>query len=85
MSAASSQTKTSPIPAYFVVMLDYGRQGREAIVDPEVTRREVIARINNGNYPRQDILFIQHVHGATVETVTDEIMAEVEPLYAEAA
>jgi hypothetical protein len=29
---------------YFVVMIDYGRRGREAIVDPEVTRREVISR-----------------------------------------
>jgi hypothetical protein len=30
---------------YFVVMIDYGRRGREAIVDPEVTRREVISRV----------------------------------------
>ncbi len=29
---------------YFVVMIDYGRRGREAIVDPEITRREVISR-----------------------------------------
>jgi hypothetical protein len=26
---------------YFVVMIDYGRRGREAVVDPEITRREV--------------------------------------------
>ena len=30
---------------YFVVMIDYGRRGREAIVDPEITRRGVIARV----------------------------------------
>ena len=24
---------------YFVVMIDYGRRGREAIVDPEITTR----------------------------------------------
>jgi len=24
---------------YLVVMIDYGRRGREAIVDPEITRR----------------------------------------------
>jgi hypothetical protein len=35
---------------YFVVMIDYGRRGREAIVDPEVTRREVISRIATGEY-----------------------------------
>ena len=33
---------------YFVVMIDYGRRGREAIVDPEITRREVIARVASG-------------------------------------
>ena len=33
---------------YFVVMIDYGRRGREATVDPEVTRREVISRIASG-------------------------------------
>ncbi len=27
---------------YFVVMIDYGRRGREAIVDPEITRRATV-------------------------------------------
>ena len=35
---------------YFVVMIDYGRRGREAIVDPEITRREVVSRIASGEY-----------------------------------
>jgi hypothetical protein len=35
---------------YFVVMIDYGHRGREAIVDPEITRREVISRIASGEY-----------------------------------
>ena len=35
---------------YFVVMIDYGRRGREAVVDPEITRREVIARVASGEY-----------------------------------
>jgi hypothetical protein len=85
MPATSNATTTQLIPAYFVVMLDYGRRGREAIIDPELTRRDVVGLINDGNYPREDILFIQYVHGATVETVTEEIFAEVEPLIAEAA
>jgi hypothetical protein len=29
---------------YFVVMIDFGRLGRAAIVDPEITRREVVVR-----------------------------------------
>jgi hypothetical protein len=57
---------------YFVVMIDYG--GREAVVDPEVTRREVVARIASGEYT--DISFIHEIAGGTVEDVTEEILAE---------
>lgn len=35
---------------YFVVMIEYGRRGREAIVDPEMTRRQVVARVASGEY-----------------------------------
>ena len=44
---------------YFVVMIDYGRRGREAIVDPEITRREVISRIVSGEY--KNISFIHEI------------------------
>jgi hypothetical protein len=44
---------------YFVVMIDYGRRGREAIVDPEITRREVVARVTSGEY--NNISFIQEI------------------------
>ena len=44
---------------YFVVMIDYGRRGREAIVDPEITRREVISRIVSGEY--SNISFIHEI------------------------
>ena len=59
---------------YFVVMIDYGRRGREAVVDPEVTRREVIARIASGEYA--NISFIHEVVDRSVEDVTEEILAE---------
>ncbi len=59
---------------YFVVMIDYGRRGREAVVDPEVTRREVIARIASGEYT--NISFIHEIADRSVEDVTEEIMAE---------
>lgn len=59
---------------YFVVMIDYGRRGREAVVDPEVTRREVIARIASGEYA--NISFIHEIADRSVEDVTEEIMAE---------
>ena len=59
---------------YFVVMIDYGRRGREAVVDPEVTRREVIARIASGEYA--NISFIHEIVDRSVEDVTEEILAE---------
>ena len=69
--------------SYFVVMLDYGRKGREAIVDPEITRREVVDRLRRGEYQRP-IHFIQHVHDGVVEDVTNDVLAE-SGFYAEAA
>jgi hypothetical protein len=59
---------------YFVVMIDYGRRGREAIVDPEITRRDVIARVASGEY--NNISFIHEVADSAVEYVTEEILAE---------
>lgn len=59
---------------YFVVMIDYGRRGREAIVDPEITRREVVSRVASGEY--KDISFIHEVDNHSVDDVTAEILAE---------
>ena len=59
---------------YFVVMIDYGRRGREAIVDPEITRREVISRIASGEY--RNISFIHEIADSSVEDVTDDILTE---------
>jgi hypothetical protein len=59
---------------YFVVMIDYGRRGREAVVDPEMTRREVIARVASGEY--NNISFIHEIADRAVDDVTEEILAE---------
>ena len=59
---------------YFVVMIDYGRRGREAVVDPEITRREVVSRIASGEY--SNISFIHEIVDRSVEDVTEEILAE---------
>ena len=59
---------------YFVVMIDYGRRGREAIVDPEVTRREVVSRIASGEY--RNISFIHEIADTCVNDITAEILAE---------
>ena len=59
---------------YFVVMIDHGRRGREAIVDPEVTRREVVSRVASGEY--KNISFIHEIDDGAVGDVTAEILAE---------
>jgi hypothetical protein len=59
---------------YFVVMIDYGRRGREAIVDPEITRREVVSRIASGEYA--NISFIHEIADQAVEDITEEILSE---------
>ena len=59
---------------YYVVMIDYGRRGREAVVDPEITRREVISRIASGEY--RNISFIHEIAENAVEDVTDAILTE---------
>lgn len=59
---------------YFVVMIDYGRDGREAIVDPEITRREVVSRIASGEYQRDRIAFIDFIHDGVCEDVTSELI-----------
>ena len=56
---------------YFVVMIDYGRRGREAVVDPEITRREVIA---SGEY--KNVSFVHEIADSAVEDVTADIFAE---------
>ena len=55
-------------------MIDYGRRGREAIVDPEITRREVISRITSGEY--KNISFIHEIADCAVQDITAEILAE---------
>lgn len=60
--------------SYFVVCIDYGRKGREAVVDPEITRRGVVERIQSREYDR--IAFIHHVHDDICEDVTNELLKE---------
>jgi hypothetical protein len=55
-------------------MIDYGRRGREAVVDPEITRREVISRVASGEY--KNISFIHEIEGSAVDDITAEILAE---------
>lgn len=69
--------------SYFVVAIDYGRRGLEAIVDPEITRREVVSRIVSGEY--RDISFIHWIHDGICEDVTEEIISSARMNLLEAA
>ena len=74
MAFGDSTGSILPPMQYFVVMIDYGRRGREAIVDPEITRREVVSRIASGEY--KNISFIHEVADRSVEDITEDILAE---------
>src|ERR1700751_1323474 len=59
---------------YFVVMIDYGRRGREAIVDPEIPRREVVARVASGEYSNTS--FTHEIVDPAVQDITADILYE---------
>lgn len=70
--------------SYYVVMIDYGKRGLEAIVHPEDTRRAVVEQLASGE--SKHVVFIHFVStGNFVEDVTDELFDEAEKIAREAA
>lgn len=59
---------------YYVVMVDHGRRGRESVVDPELTRREIVDRIRTKQYGQ--IAFIDHIHDDARDDVTNVLLKE---------
>lgn len=72
----SNRPKTSH--SYFVVMIDHGKNGLEALVHPENTRRATVEMIAHGEYPAEDVVFIHHVDGLFIEDCTAELLNEAE-------
>lgn len=64
--------------SYFVVMLDHGKRGLEAIVHPEDTRRAVVEALAHGE--SKHVVFIHYVDGLFIEDVTQELFNEAEAL-----
>lgn len=62
--------------SYFVVMVDHGKLGLEAIVKPEQTRRAIIEMLATGE--SKHVAFVHHVDGLFVEDVTNELFDEAE-------
>lgn len=71
---------------FYILMIDYGRDvtkvhGLEAVVNPELTRRDIINQARDiiaGD--RHSIAFIKYVDGNFIEDVTADILAEAEQL-----
>lgn len=64
--------------SYYVVMCDFGQRGFEAVVHPEDTRRDVVAKLTSGEY--KHVAFIHHVDDLLVDDVTSELLDEAEAL-----
>lgn len=62
--------------SYYVCMIDHGKSGLEAVVQPEQTRRDIVAMLKSGE--SKHVAFIHHVDGLFIEDVTDEIFNEAE-------
>lgn len=62
--------------SYYVVMIDHGKLGLEATVQPERTRRDIVSMLASGE--SQHVVFIHHVDGLFVEDVTNELFDEAE-------
>jgi hypothetical protein len=75
MPAHCSKTKRTT-HSYFVVMIDFGKKGLEAIVHPEDTRRDIVAQLASGE--SKHVVFIHHVDGLYIEDVTNELFDEAE-------
>lgn len=61
-------------PDYYLVMEDFGRKGRQAIVDPEHTRRDIVDNIRTKQYGA--IAWIHHITEDGVEDVTNALLHE---------
>lgn len=59
---------------YFIVMRDYGKRGREAVVDPQHSRRNIVDLIQTREW--DNVLFVHEVRDGVVMDISEEIMAE---------
>jgi hypothetical protein len=63
-------------PDYFVVMVDYGKTSREAVVDPNHSQSDAMALVREALHDGHDVLFVHHIHDRTVEDVTEDMTRE---------
>jgi hypothetical protein len=65
------------VMSYYVVMVDYGRNGREAVVDPEMTRRGALDLVREVLGDGNKVAFVHHITMNDLpQDVTDELVNE---------
>jgi hypothetical protein len=80
----SAFTETSM--TYYVVMVDYGRNGREAVVDPEMTRRGALELVREVLGDGNRISFVHHITMNDVPAdMTEELVNEARQAMTEEA
>jgi hypothetical protein len=65
---------------YFVVMCDYGDDGLEAIVDPALTRAQVVSRIKSrefDNIVQIDRICFAAAYGAVPQRVAEDVTKDL--------
>jgi hypothetical protein len=77
------------VDRYFVIMVDYGRRGREAIVDPEMTFNGAIEKVREIIGDGHEITLaheINHFNGSNyVSDVKEELINRANDLRLQAA
>lgn len=61
-------------PGYFVVCLDYGKIGREAAVDPEMTWNGALDAVQTAARDGRPVCFVHHIHDGICEDRTQEAL-----------
>jgi hypothetical protein len=64
-------------PDYYVVLVDHGKLGREAIVDPEMTWTGALDAVRAAAGDGHPICFVHHIHDGVVEDRTQEALDTV--------
>lgn len=64
-------------PSYFVVMIDYGKIGREAAVNPEMTRRGAVDRVREAMGDGHSVPYVHHIHDGVCEDISEDVFTEV--------
>jgi hypothetical protein len=64
-------------PELFIVMIDYGKIGREAIVDPNDNWSDALVRVREAVGDGNEAVYVRHIHDGVDEDRTQEALQAV--------